>query len=212
MAPALAAGPKPVAAGQPVTAAAPASLLLRKFTVDEYHLMAKAGVFVDGDPFELLNGWIVQKMTRNTPHDVAVQILGEVLGAVLPVGWGLRIQCAITVMDSEPEPDGAVVRGRARDYLAHHPLPPDIGLVVEIADTSLNHDRTVKGPIYARAAVGLYWIINLVDAQIEVYSVPSGDVSSPAYRQLQTFRAGQAVPLVLDGQPIAAIPVQDLLP
>lgn len=201
--------------GSPPTPASVApqqqSLQFRQFTVEEYHLMAKAGVFVDGAPFELLEGWIVKKMTRNTPHDVTIAILTRLFAAKLPPAWDLRVQLAITTTDSEPEPDLVLARGQSRDYLPHHPYPADIGLLIEVADTTLDHDRTVKGRIYARAGVPVYWIVNLVDRRVEVYTSPSGPAALPAYQQLQTFRQGDAVPFVLDGQPVALLAVNDLL-
>jgi hypothetical protein len=190
----------------------PPPLLLRKFSVAEYHLMLEVGIFVSGDPYELLEGWIVEKPKRSPPHETSRHLVLSALFADLPDSWVQRTQSTITTQDSEPEPDNTIVRGAPRDYLPHHPYPADIGLLVEVADTSLAHDRTIRGRIYARAGISPYWIVNLIDAQVEVYSAPSGNVAAPAYQQLQTFRPGQVVPFLLDGQQIAAIPVQDLLP
>lgn len=194
------------------TAPAPQQLKLRQFTVDEYHLMAKAGVFVDGAPFELLEGWLVKKMTKNPPHEQALLLVDASLRAALPAGWILRPASPVTLSTSEPEPDLSVVRGQLRSFFSHHPGPADIGLLVEVADTSLTYDRTTKGRVYAEAGIPNYWVVNLVDRQIEIYTSPSGPAASPAYRQLQTFRLGDAVPFVLDGQPVASLAVNDLLP
>ncbi len=83
----------------------------------------------------------------------------------------LRMQSAITLSRSEPEPDAALVRGNARTYAKHHPKPPDIGLVIEVSDSTLDGDRIDKGRLYAEAGIVCYWIVNLVDRQIEIYSV-----------------------------------------
>src|SRR5438093_733530 len=96
---------------------------VRKFSVDEYHRMIQAAVLTEDDPVELLEGWIVPKMPRNTPHDVCLDKSQDALRAVLPAGWRLRVQSAITTPDSEPEPDLAVVPGTPERYLAHHPFP-----------------------------------------------------------------------------------------
>ena len=85
-------------------------------------------------------------------------------------------------------------------------------MAVEVADSSLQPDRTVKGRIYARAAIPLYWIINVPDHQIEVYTDPTGPCPNPNNQQRRDYRAGDSVPLVLDGQEIGSIPVNDLLP
>src|SRR5207249_5993402 len=113
---------------------------VRRFTVDEYHQMIQTGILQEDDPVELLDGWIVSKMPRNPPHDATIDIAQEVFRSVLPAGWRLRVQSAITTDSSEPEPDLAIVRGPAERYLSNHPKPPDIAVVIEVADSSLAQD------------------------------------------------------------------------
>jgi Uma2 family endonuclease len=84
--------------------------------------------------------------------------------------------------------------------------------VIEVAYTSLVIDRTDKGRIYASAGIPIYWIVNIQDRQIEVYSSPSGRTASPSYAQRQDYKVNDVIPLVLDGTPIASFPVKDLLP
>jgi len=114
--------------------------------------------------------------------------------------------------DSEPEPDIAIVRGDDAAYEHRHPSPADIGVLIEVSDSTLAGDRADKSRIYARAKIACYWIVNLLDRQVEVYTQPSGPVAAPAYSQQATYRAGDAVPLVLDGATAATIAVQELLP
>jgi Uma2 family endonuclease len=186
---------------------------VRRFTVDEYHRMIHLGILKEDDPVELLEGWIVAKMPRNPPHDVAVALTQAALSAALPQAWICRGQSAVTTIDSEPEPDIAVVRGPIRRYVTNHPGPADLGLVVEVADSTLARDRTLKARLYARAIIPIYWIVNIPDRQIEVYSDPIGAAAAEShYRQRQDFDVTGAVPLVLDGRAIATIPVRDLLP
>src|SRR5262249_26845898 len=130
----------------------------------------------------------------------------------LPSGWRVRVQSAITTGDSEPEPDLTVVPGPASRYFDHHPTPSEIAVLMEVADSTLTRDRQDKGRLYARAGIGCYWIINLVDRQIEVYTDPTGPVTNSGYRQSRVFGINDAVPLVLGGQEVAQIPVRDLLP
>ena len=85
-------------------------------------------------------------------------------------------------------------------------------MLVEVAESSLDHDRTVKGRAYSRVAISVYWIINLCDRQVEVYTDPTGPAPRPAYRARRDYGEADAVPLVLDGHEIARIPVRDLLP
>jgi Uma2 family endonuclease len=187
-------------------------LPVRRFTVDEYHRMLQSGIIPVGERCELLDGWIVLKMTRSPLHDLALGLVEDEIGRRLPQSWFRRGQSAVTTTESEPEPDLAVVRGRRREYDTHHPGPAAIGLIVEIADSSLSQDRTVKGPLYARAGIPIYWIVNLVDRILEVYTDPTGPDPNPAYRQRQDYPVGVLVPLVLDGTEIDRIPVADLLP
>src|SRR5438067_1320548 len=86
-----------------------------KISVAEYHRMIATGQLREADPFELLNGELVRKMTRLPPHDVAVTVLNKKFIRMLPPGWTCRSQCAVTLSTSEPEPDGAVARGDDRD-------------------------------------------------------------------------------------------------
>lgn len=183
-----------------------------RFSVAQYHKLIEIGILTEDDNLELLDGYLVKKMSRNPPHDVCLQLIQETLPRFLPAGWCLRMQSAITLSRSEPEPDGAILRGKARTYAAQHPKPPDIGLVIEVADSTLDGDRIDKGRIYAEAGIACYWIVNLVDRQIEVYMLPSGATSTPAFGQHQDYRMGDDVPLLLDGVVVGTIPVGDLLP
>lgn len=185
---------------------------VRRLTVDEYHQMIRAGILKEDDPFELLEGWLVPKMTPNPPHDLALVLAEDEIARRLPPAWFRRGQSAVTTADSEPEPDIAVVRGPKRLYAQHHPGPQDMALVVEVADSSLPRDRTTKCRLYARAGIPVYWIVNLPDTQVEVYTDPTGPDLNPCYRQRRDFSGAEEVPLVLDGREIGRIPVRDLLP
>jgi Uma2 family endonuclease len=185
---------------------------LRRFSVAEYRRMGEAGVLSQDDRVELLEGWIVRKMVHNPPHDATVDLVAEVLRNVLPPGWRIRIQSAITTQDSEPEPDLAVVRGQASTYVSRHPGADDIGLLIEVADASLGQDRGLKLRLYARASIGCYWIVNLADRLIEVHEGPSGAVSEPSYRHRRAYAASEEVPFSIEGREIARVPVASLIP
>jgi Uma2 family endonuclease len=184
----------------------------RRFSVAEYHNLIRMGVLTEDDNLELIEGYLVHKMSRNPPHDSTLQKLNRRLMRLLPTGWDVRIQSAITLSDSEPVPDAAVVRGDERSFDSRHPGPADVGIVIEVADSTLPGDRTDKGRVYARANIPEYWIVNLVDGQVEVYTLPSGPGVTPGYASRQDYPAGTAVPLNLDGRSVGTLPVADLLP
>jgi Uma2 family endonuclease len=179
--------------------------------VREYHQLIDAGVFDGDERVELLEGWIVAKMTRKPRHDVVIDAAAELLRSLFREGFRVRIQSAITTTDSEPEPDIAVVRGNARDYLERHPGPDDIVLLVEIADSSVERDRA-KARVYARAGVVAYWIVNLEDGWIEIYGEPSGECASPRYHRRQDHARGTDVPVAAGGTKLGTIRVSDVIP
>lgn len=191
---------------------APQDYTLAPLTVEQYRAMARAGILEEGAPIELLEGLLVSKMTKYPPHRVATQLLLDALRAALPQGWHVAVQEPVTLADSEPEPDLAVVRGGYRDYLEHHPGPADLALVVEVADATLTRDQVGKRRIYARAGIVVYWVVNLVDGQIEVSSDPSGPVERPSYRRQVTYLPGDELPVLVEGAEIGRLRVADLLP
>src|SRR5690606_32395376 len=128
-----------------------------------------------------------------------------------PADWTLRIHSSIVLGDSQPEPDFAVVRGSWQDYETRHPGPPDTGLVVEVADSSLLRDQRDKARIYARAGIHCYWIVSLVDRCLKLHSNPARPVAVPSYQSFQTLQPGDSVDLVLDGVSVATLPVAALL-
>jgi Uma2 family endonuclease len=186
-------------------------LLPHRFSVKQYHRMIETGVLTENDRVELLDGWILPKMPHKPPHDGTVLLVQTELLARVPADQVVRIQSAITLSESEPEPDVAVARGPARRYMRSHPRPRDIALLVEVADTTLAYDRTFKGPLYAQARIPVYWIVNLPESRIEVYTEPRSG-QAPAYRRQRDFSGRESVPLVIGGRVVARIPVLDLLP
>ena len=183
-----------------------------RYTVAEYHNLIELGAFATDERFELIEGWIIPKMPRNPPHDVAVDKSQDAIRPLLPPGWRIRIQSAITTDDSEPEPDIAIVKGPPDRYGSAHPTSAEIGTLIEIADSTLKFDRGTKGRMYAAANIAVYWIVNLVDRQVEVYTNPDRAAVEPSYRSRQDYPETDSVPLVIAGQQAGLVPVRDLLP
>lgn len=126
--------------------------------------------------------------------------------------WHVRVQSGFTNPDSEPEPDLVIVRGGQRDYVARHPGAADAALVVEVANTTLQEDRQLKGRIYARAGVHCYWIINLVDRKVEAYEGATGPTAAPGFSQAHDYVMADSIPLSIPGANPLLIPVRDLMP
>lgn len=181
---------------------------LHRLTVKQYHKMIADGVFARDERLELIDGLLVDKMPHDPVHDGTISLVLDALSRIVPQGWCPRIQSSVTLATSEPEPDFVLARGTLRNFLTRHPAPGDIGLVVEVSNSTLQFDRTDKLRIYARAGLPTYWIVNVVDDQIEVFEQPSG----ADYTSRSTYRRGDTVPLTLDGTVVGTIPAADLLP
>lgn len=184
---------------------------LRRFSVAEYHALIATGFFAEDERYELLRGLLVHKVGKNRAHSIATEALRQLLERMVQ-GCHVESQQPITTSDSEPEPDVAVIRGSLRDYQAAQPLAADAPLVVEVSDTTLAYDRGVKKEIYAAAGIPVYWIVNLVDRQLEVYTQPSGPAPQPTYAECRIFVAGSEVPVVIDAAEVARIAIDDVLP
>ncbi len=183
-----------------------------RFSVAQYHEILRAGILTENDPVELLDGWLVSKMVKNPLHRAATRLVRAALEGVAPQGWYVDSQEPITLSASEPEPDVAVIRGHTRQYLDRHPGPRDVGLVVEIADASLSRDQVLKKSLYAQAGIPVYWIVNLVERCVEVYTDPSAQERDSDYRTRRDYVSSDEIPVVLETREIARVPVRDLLP
>ncbi|HEY4261919.1 MAG TPA: Uma2 family endonuclease [Schlesneria sp.] len=183
-----------------------------RFSLDQYHAMIDRGILQSDDPIEFLEGVLVPKLTRNPLHRIALAHLRDTLQGLVSVGWHLESQEAITLETSEPEPDLAIVRGQVDDYPDRHPGSGDLAFVAEVSDSTLVSDRTLKKRIYAQAGIIEYWIVNLVERQIEVYSDPTGPLTQPEYRVRRVFTAGQTIPVAVGGVEIGFVAVSRILP
>ncbi len=182
---------------------------LYRLTLEQYEAMVDAGIFTGRDKVHLINGYLVAKMTQNTPHATADELCGDLLNRVIPAGWSVRAAKPIRLPteSSEPEPDRCVVRGGIRDYAARHPGPADISLAVEVADSSLEDDR-MQADIYGRAGIPVYWLINLIDRQVEVYSNPGPS----GYQSLEVFVPPHVLTVTINGVEVGEFPVAEILP
>jgi Uma2 family endonuclease len=182
---------------------------LHRITVDEYERIIAAGALDDPGRVELIDGYMVTKMAKNPVHSFATKEVLKALDGLLRPGWTSRKEEPVRIPTyDEPEPDVAIVRGSDADYRHRIPGVGDAVLLVEVSDSTLSQDRGKKLSAYARDGIPVYWIVNLVDRQVEVYSGPG-----PGGYQLRVdFQPGQQVPVVIDGQQIGTVAVDDILP
>lgn len=185
---------------------------LKRFTKAEYNRLVESGIYTTEDRFELLEGWLVDKMPNNPPHATALGLLEDILIALLLAPWIFRTQRPISLSgDSVPEPDLVIVKGPRRRFAKRHPTAAEIALLVEVSDSTLDIDRGIKLELYARDRIPEYWIINLVDNVVEVYTQPKSG-RKPNYRNLISYSAGKLIPLRIAGKDLGEIAVNDLLP
>lgn len=160
------------------------------FTVAEYERMGEAGVLSPDDRVELIEGEIIEMSPIGERHAACVARLTYILTLRLQGRAVIWAQNPLRLNDySEPQPDVAVLRQRDDFYAQAHPTPADVLLLIEVSDTTLDYDRQIKTPLYARAGVPEVWLVNLADERVETYADPSGG----AYQQTGHASRGEEV-------------------
>ncbi|MHC5760974.1 Uma2 family endonuclease [Nostoc sp.] len=148
----------------------------KRFTLAEYHRLGELGFFHEDDHIELINGEIIEMASKGTAHETCLRNLLRELPKIVGDRATLQSQAPIALPpNSEPEPDFAILQNRDDNYLSGHPQPADVLLVIEVSDSSLAYDQDVKIPLYAKGGITDYWIFNLFDNYLEVYSEPYQD-------------------------------------
>jgi Uma2 family endonuclease len=160
----------------------------RRWTVHEYHRMGEAGILGEDDRVELIDGEVVEMAPIGGWHAGRVTQLTRLLGRQLAEEFLLAVQNPVRLGErDEPQPDLSVIRDR--DYGRSLPEPADVLLVVEVADTSLAYDRSVKLPNYARAGIPEAWLVDLNGAVVLQCTEPAAD----GYRRVLPRRAGDVL-------------------
>ncbi|ERN40232.1 uncharacterized protein conserved in cyanobacteria [Rubidibacter lacunae KORDI 51-2] len=166
------------------------ALAHKKFTIEQYQRMAEVGILTECDRVELIEGAIVEMSPLGSKHIGCVNRLAELFFMALSDVALVQVQSSVRVSDrSQPQPDLAILQRRSDFYSGKLPEPEDIFALVEVADTTINYDRTVKAPLYARADIREVWIVDLNTPAIEIYRNPSPD----GYTSVQTVRPGESL-------------------
>ena len=199
-----------IAPAQPTTSAVHLALAdLYRINVREYERIVAAGA-LDDERLELIAGYMVKKMPKNPPHSWSTRKILDLVDGFLPQGWLWRLEQPVrdTRSSTSQEPDIAIVRGSDDDYKYRTPDPADVALLVEVSESTLDRDQGEKLLAYAQGNIPVYWIVNLIDGHVEVYTGPGPG----GYRSRQDFKPGQTVPVIIDGHEVGRIAVADILP
>ncbi|HLO48269.1 MAG TPA: Uma2 family endonuclease [Kamptonema sp.] len=188
------------------------TVTVKRFTLSEYHRLGELGFFGPDERVELIRGEIILMPTKKTPHSVCNSLLVEEL--ILLLGKRARVrgqEPIILPADSEPQPDVVIARNRVDNYLSSHPEPADILLVIEVSDSTLSYDQKTKLSIYAEDGISNYWIFNLVDNWLEVYSEPYQESKNKfGYRLKRIVLPNESV--VIPGFPDLSLDLSGVFP
>jgi Uma2 family endonuclease len=197
---------KPMVLEMPVEMAAAVGPRRWKWTGDDLIALGARGILPPERRFELMDGEIIEIMPPSPRHANRVARVGAVLKDLVRGNALVREEKPIRLdRHFDPQPDVAVVCGTLDDYEERFPGPDEVLLVVEVADTSLDYDRTAKLAAYAAAGIPEFWIVNIREAQVEVYREPD----EREYRARRVYKAGESLaPLAF---PDCPLPVDDLL-
>jgi Uma2 family endonuclease len=144
------------------------------FSIEEYYKMVDAGIFTEDDRVELIEGEVVEMSPIGSRHAACVKRLNALLSRLSGVRFIVSVQDPIRLSErSEPEPDLALLKRREDFYAERHPHPEDVLLLAEVADTSIEYDRSVKLPLYARSGIPEVWILDPDSGTVEVHAGPN---------------------------------------
>ncbi len=181
-------------------------LARRLFTVEEYHQMTRAGIFTEDDRVELIEGEIVEMTPIGSHHAACVRRLNRLFSQQIGERAFVSVQDPIQIgKHSEPQPDLALLRPHQDFYASAHPTPHDILLLIEVADSSLEYDREIKVPLYARAGIPEVWLVDLPEDRVLVYRQPAAQ----GYQEIG--QVGRGEHLTPEAFPDLIVPVHEML-
>ncbi|MBI4499944.1 MAG: Uma2 family endonuclease [Gemmatimonadetes bacterium] len=181
-------------------------LLKGPFTADDYHRLGQLGILHEDDRVELVDGQVVVMSPIGRRHAGRVNYLTNVLVKLVGDRGVVSVQNPLLVNDEyEPQPDILVLKPNPTAYSDRLPGPDDVLLLIEVADSSLDYDREIKIPRYARAGIADVWLVDLTGDRVDMYRDPA----RTGYRSLRTARRGETVEALL--LPEITLNVEDIL-
>lgn len=168
---------------------------LRRISVSEYHKMGEAGIFSEDERIELIDGVIIEMSPIGSEHAATVKKINRLFSSNLSSNKAMiGIQDPVILDDgTEPQPDVTLLKPRDDAYASGHPRPEDILLIVEVADTTVEEDRTVKLPRYAACGIPEMWLVNIPERKIEAYHTPVGEGGNAGYKVRVEYREGDTL-------------------
>ena len=169
----------------------------KRLTIADYYHLLDVGIIPENHQIELIRGEIVEMSAKGSPHSVCTGLLCRQLDRMIGDQVAIRSQEPITLSNySEPEPDVTIAKGKLEDYLEHHPSPDQVLMIIEVADSSLEYDRTFKLALYAEANIPHYWIANVKSKQMECHRNPYQDSNGQfSYQSRQVILSNQSLSL-----------------
>ncbi|MCC5935859.1 MAG: Uma2 family endonuclease [Lunatimonas sp.] len=168
-------------------------VLKRLISVDEYHKMAEIGILKPDDRLELINGEIFEMTPIGSKHAAIVDHLAMKMNQLLSGQVIVRIQNPLRLsVTNEPEPDISILTYRSDFYASAHPVPADVLAIIEVSNASIKFDKEVKAPLYAVHGIPEYWIIDLENNRVEVFS----NVKEGTYSKTKVYLPGEEISLI----------------
>lgn len=165
----------------------------KRFREDEVYKMVEAGILPEEHGWELIDGYLMDKMSIGSKHASVVRKLTKLLERRFGDTVQVSSQNPVRIDEyNNPEPDIALLKPREDFYAEGHPQPQDVLLLIEVADSSLEYDREIKKMLYARAEIVEFWLANLCDNTLEVYVQPKNG----NYRLARILEPGETVEAV----------------
>ncbi|CAN5640035.1 MAG: Uma2 family endonuclease [Pyrinomonadaceae bacterium] len=162
----------------------------KRFRVDEFRKMTEAGILPEESGWEIIDGFLIDRMTIGSKHASIVKRLNKLLAEFLTNQVIISVQDPIHVDDyNEPEPDITLLKPRPDFYAESHPTPSDVLLLIEVSDSTIGYDRGIKMKLYAEAGIIEVWLVNLLDETIERYSLPANG----RFGSVETFNRGDSI-------------------
>ncbi len=166
------------------------AIVPKRFRVEDFRRMTEVGILPEESGWEIIDGFLIDKMTIGSRHPSTVKRMNRKLMRLLGDNAIISVQDPIHIDDyNEPEPDIALLKPREDFYAESHPAPQDVLLLVEVSDSTVEYDREIKKSIYAKAEIAEFWLVNLKESTIECYTQPKNG----NYRLAQIFETGEMV-------------------